>query len=126
MNFRIYCKTDAVLTVNGKSTTYQKGKLYGFVDIPKKEARDIRKLAIKAKDIIFTETDDMSGCLNVTYGYKSAKEKEMNNLISMNKGKKNKKVKKEVKPEESKEAAKTEDIVEENVETESTEPEISE
>lgn len=124
MNFRIYCKVDTVLKINGNPTTYQKGKLYGFVDIPKKEAKEVRKNAIKTKSIIFTETDDMTGCLNITYGTKSVKDKEMNDLISMNKGKKNKKLKKDVKEEKSEIVENIE--IAEDVKTETIEPEISE
>ncbi len=95
MNFRIYFKDTVVLTVNSKKKTFQKGKLYGFRDIDAKEAKAIKKLVLKTNNMIFTETDDMTGCFEVIIKNKSVKDKIVDNLISMNKGKKNKNYKKE-------------------------------
>lgn len=100
MNFRIYFKDTVVLTVNGKKKTFQKGKLYGFQDIDAKEVKAIKKLVMKTNTMIFTETDDMMGCFEVVIKNKSVKDKIVDNLISMNKGKKNKNYKKvEKEPE---------------------------
>lgn len=94
MNFRIYFKDTVVLTVNGKSKTFQKGKLYGFQDIDNKEVKTIKKTVMKSNTMIFTETNDMTGCFEVITKPKSAKDKIVDSIIFMNKGKKNKNLKK--------------------------------
>lgn len=94
MNFRIYFKDTVVLTVNGKSKTFQKGKLYGFQDIDNKEVKTIKKTVMKSNTMIFTETSDMAGCFEVIAKPKSAKDKIVDSIIFMNKGKKNKNLKK--------------------------------
>ena len=90
-NFKIYCKDNVILTVNDKNKTYQKGKTYGFIGLTNKEIKAIRKKAIKENNIVFTLCDDMTGCYAVTYGEKKVKDQNKENLINMNKGKKNSK-----------------------------------
>lgn len=99
-NFKIFCNENVVLTVNGVSKSYIKGKWHGFLHINGKETADIRKLAIKGNTIKFVLTTDMTGCYDVTYGDKQFKVNAKNSLIEANKGvKSNKKnFKKMVKP----------------------------
>lgn len=87
-NFRINCKENVTLRINGANRTFQRGKSYGFINISDKETQVIRKQAIKTNSFTFTLTNNTLGCYGVIYGVKEVKDKQKENIINMNKGKK--------------------------------------
>ena len=90
MDFKIFVNRPIILTVNDKKVTFIAGKSYGFKDLNNKEAKEIRKIALKDRAIVFTETSNFTGCYKVIYGAKKVEDKVVKNLVTMNKGKKNK------------------------------------
>lgn len=90
-NFRIYFKEFTVLDIEGSKKTFAKGKSYGFKFMSDKVTKSIRKQVMKNPNMVFTLTNDTTGCLDVVYGNKQPKDVTVDNLITMNKGKKNKK-----------------------------------
>lgn len=89
-NFTIYFTELTVLEISGEKKTFLPRVLYGFRNIADKELKNLRKYALK-NGLEFHITDDMAGCYKVLYGSKPVNDKTTTNLITMNKGKKNKK-----------------------------------
>lgn len=90
MNFTIYFKDITLLNVNGSSKTFNKDSKYGFINIDKKEYNKIRKQCLKSDSMIFTETSNFEGCIDIIRKITTSKDVTVDNLITMNKGKKNK------------------------------------
>ena len=122
-NFKIFFRATTSIEINGRKQTFTKGKFVGFKNVNKKDMDAIRKLAIKSKDFIFTMTDDTLGCFKIVYGNAEVgKDNKKQDLITMNKGKKNKdgKVKPVAVPEPVKEEVveQVEEIKEEQIDQE--------
>lgn len=88
--FKIYFKETMVLEIGGSKQTFMADTMYGFKFISDKEMKSIRKQLIGKNTAIFMLTDDLLGCFNIIYGNKKAKDVSTDNLITLNKGKKNK------------------------------------
>lgn len=123
-NFRIYFKEVTVLDIEGSKKTFAKGKSYGFKFMSDKATKSIRKQVMKNPNMVFTLTDDTTGCYNMVYGNRKPKDITVSNLITINKGKKNKKaladkLKASMPKEEGKGSSKEyiEDIVPQSEET---------
>lgn len=93
MNFKIHFKEPTVLTINDKPITFMANKTYGFKDIAVKDIKAIKKQVMRSSGMTFTATSDFTGCYNVIMNVKEAKDKIVDNIIAMNKGKKNKNIK---------------------------------
>ena len=89
-NFRIYFKETTVLDINGSKKTFIKGTSWGFKFISDKDLKNIRKQVLKSNTMVFKLTDDFTGCSQVLYGNKQPKDITVDNLITLNRGKKSK------------------------------------
>lgn len=88
--FKIYFKETTVLEIGGSKKTFMADTMYGFKFISDKEMKSIRKQLIGKNNATFMLTDDLLGCFKVIYGNKKPKDVSTGNLITLNKGKKNK------------------------------------
>lgn len=88
--FKIYFKETTVLEIGGSKKTFMADTMYGFKFISDKEMKNIRKQLIGKSNATFMLTDDLLGCFKIIYGNKKPKDVSTDNLITLNKGKKNK------------------------------------
>lgn len=88
--FKIYFKENTILEVGGTKKTFKANTMYGFKFISDKELKNIRKQLIGKPNINFYLTDNLLGCYQIIYGNKKPKDISTTNLVTLNKGKKNK------------------------------------
>lgn len=88
--FKIYFKENTVLNINDTKKTFIAGTMYGFKFISDKDMKNIRKQIIGNPNVMFYLTDDLLGCYQIVNGNKKPKDISSDNLITMNRGKKNK------------------------------------
>lgn len=88
--FKIYFKETTVLEIGGSKKTFMADTMYGFKFISDKEMKNIRKQLIGKSNATFMLTDNLLGCFKIIYGNKKPKDVSTDNLITLNKGKKNK------------------------------------
>ena len=88
--FKIFFKDITVLKIGDVKKTFAADTMYGFKFVSDKELNNIKKQIIGNSDINFYLTDDLTGCYQVIYGNKKPKDVSTENLVTLNKGKKNK------------------------------------
>lgn len=87
--FKIFFKDITVLKIGDVKKTFAADTMYGFKFVSDKELNNIKKQIIGNSDINFYLTDDLTGCYQVIYGNKKPKDVSTENLVTLNKGKKN-------------------------------------
>ena len=88
--FKIYFKETTVLEIGGTKRTFAANTMYGFKFISDKDLKNIRKQLIGKSTVDFQITENLLGCYQVIYGNKKPKDISTENLVTLNKGKKNK------------------------------------